>query len=73
MLLHSFIEGLMVVMMAYSRWGRGGWFSVCIYWCKYGEVMVDCWCKGWFRFSIGEKVLARCWYYGCSFIVLGIK
>ena len=24
-------------------------------------------------FSIGANVLARCWYSGCSFIVLGMK
>ena len=28
---------------------------------------------GWSIFSTGENVFARCWYFGCSFIVHSIK
>ena len=44
MLLQLYIEGSMVVMTAYSMWGGGGWFSVCMYWCRWGNVKIDCWC-----------------------------
>ena len=28
---------------------------------------------GWSVFSISENVFAKCWYFGCSFIVHSIK
>ena len=71
--LHVFRLGLIVVISAYSI--RGG--GCCWFWYMYfercGYLVVASWCFGCVKFMLGENSFAKCWYYGCNLIVLGMK
>ena len=45
----------------------------CMYFERWGYLVVESWCSGCDGFMLGENFLAKCWYSGCNLIVFGIK